>query len=92
MTEMSPLGTLNAYTPEMDDMDLDERYDIQTSQGKAVFGCSMKIVDDSGKTLPNDGKTFGRLMVKGPSIIERYFKSEETALEEGWFDTGMLQQ
>ena len=88
MTEMSPLGTLNAYTPEMDDMDLEERYDIQTSQGKAVYGCSMKIVNDEGKTLPNDGKTFGRLMVKGPAIIERYFKSEETALEEGWFDTG----
>ena len=27
-------------------------------------------------------------MVKGPAIIERYFKSNETALEDGWFDTG----
>ena len=76
MTEMSPLGTLNSYTPEMKDMDLEERYDIQTSQGRSVYGCSMKIVDSDGKILPNDGKTFGRLMVKGPAIIERYFKSE----------------
>ena len=88
MTEMIPLGTLNSYTPEMKDMDLEERYDIQTSQGRSVYGCSMKIVDSDGKILPNDGKTFGRLMVKGPAIIERYFKSESTALEEGWFDTG----
>ena len=36
-----------------------KKYDIQTSQGKAVYGCSMKIVNDEGKTLPNDGKTFG---------------------------------
>jgi fatty-acyl-CoA synthase len=88
MTEMSPLGTLNSYTPEMDGMDLEERYEIQTSQGRSVYGCSMKIMNDEGKVLPNDGKTFGRLMVKGPAIIERYFKSKETALEDGWFDTG----
>lgn len=88
MTEMSPLGTLNAYNSDMQGMDLEERYDIQTSQGKAIYGCQIKIVDDEGKTLPNDGESFGRLMVKGPGIIERYFKSEETALENGWFDTG----
>jgi fatty-acyl-CoA synthase len=88
MTEMSPLGTLNAYNSDMQGMDLEERYDIQTSQGKAIYGCQIKIVDDEGKTLPNDGKSFGRLMVKGAGIIERYFKSDETALENGWFDTG----
>ena len=88
MTEMSPLGTLNAYNSDMQGMDLEERYDIQTSQGKAIYGCQIKIVDDEGKTLANDGESFGRLMVKGPGIIERYFKSEETALENGWFDTG----
>ncbi len=48
----------------------------------------VKIVNDEGDTLPNDGKTFGRLMVKGPAIIERYYKSSESALENGWFDTG----
>ena len=88
MTEMSPLGTLNAYNSDMQDMDLEERYDLQTSQGKAIYGCQIKIVDDEGMTLPNDGESFGRLMVKGPGIIERYFKSEESALEDGWFDTG----
>ena len=88
MTEMSPLGTLNAFNSDMVNMDLEERYDLQTSQGKAIYGCQIKIVDDKGNTLPNDGKTFGRLMVKGPAIIERYYKGEETALENGWFDTG----
>ena len=29
------------------------------------------VVDDDGKALPNDGKTYGRLMVKGPGVIER---------------------
>jgi len=61
---------------------------LQTSQGKAIYGCQIKIVDEKGATLPNDGETFGRLMVKGPAIIERYYKGEKTALEDGWFDTG----
>ena len=88
MTEMSPLGTLNNHTSEMDEMSLEDRYELQTSQGRSIFGCSMKIVNEGGDTLPNDGKTYGRLMVKGPGIIERYFKAEESALENGWFDTG----
>lgn len=60
MTEMSPLGTLNQDTAEMDLMELDDRYELQTSQGRAIYGCQIKIVNDEGDTLPNDGKTFGR--------------------------------
>ena len=88
MTEMSPVGTMNAYKPEMDEMGIEDRYQLQTSQGKSIYGCSIKIVNDEGKALPNDGKTYGRLMVKGPGVIERYYKAEESALEDGWFDTG----
>ena len=69
-------------------MDIDDRYELQTSQGRAIYGCQIKIIDDIGNELPRDGKTFGRLMVKGPAIIERYYKSEKSALEDGWFDTG----
>tara|TARA_Y100000748_G_scaffold223739_1_gene188386 strand:- start:2026 stop:3645 length:1620 start_codon:yes stop_codon:yes gene_type:complete len=88
MTEMSPVGTMNAYKPEMDEMGIEDRYQLQTSQGKSIYGCSIKIVNDEGKALPNDGKTYGRLMVKGPGVIERYYKAEGSALEDGWFDTG----
>ena len=68
-----------------------ERYFVQGG-GLSVIEVSaedkIEIINDEGKILPNDGKTYGRLMVKGPAIIERYFKSNETALEDGWFDTG----
>ena len=89
MTEMSPLGTTTIKTSDMDGMDLEKRYDIQQKQGKAFYGVEMTIVDDKGNDLPRDGKSFGRLLVKGPAIVERYFKSKETALDQrGWFDTG----
>jgi len=89
MTEMSPLGTATSRTDEMDNMDIESRYDLQEKQGKAFFGVEMTIADDEGNELPKDGVAFGRLLVKGPTIVERYFKTNESSLDEnGWFDTG----
>ena len=89
MTEMSPLGTATSRTAEMDNMDIESRYDLQEKQGKAFFGVEMTIADDDGNELPKDGVAFGRLLVKGPTIVERYFKSDESSLDKnGWFDTG----
>ena len=89
MTEMSPLGTATSRTAEMDNMDIESRYDLQEKQGKAFFGVEMTIADDDGNELPKDGISFGRLLVKGPTIVERYFKSNESSLDKnGWFDTG----
>ena len=89
MTEMSPLGTATVKTKQMDELDIEDRYDLQQKQGKAFFGVQMTIADDDGKELPHDGVAFGRLLVKGPTIVERYYKSENSARDEnGWFDTG----
>ena len=89
MTEMSPLGTATSLTAAMGDMDLEDRYDLQQKQGKAFYGLEMTIADDEGNELPKDGIAFGRLLVKGPTIVERYFKSNESAMDDnGWFDTG----
>ena len=89
MTEMSPLGTATSRTVEMDHMEIESRYDLQQKQGKTFYGLEMTIADDEGKELPKDGVVFGRLLVKGPTVVERYFKSEESSLDEnGWFDTG----
>jgi fatty-acyl-CoA synthase len=39
--------------------------------------------------MPWDGKTFGRLKVRGPAIAKSYFKDDSNILdEEGFFDTG----
>lgn len=89
MTEMSPLGTVNRPLPFMQGLSFEERLDIKCKQGRAPFGVEMKIVDDAGDDLPNDGVEFGRLLVKGEWVIERYYKKAETELNaNGWFDTG----
>jgi fatty-acyl-CoA synthase len=90
MTEMSPLGSLCTMKPEYVGLTGDARLDIQMKQGHPPFGVEMKITDDTDKELPWDGKTFGRLKVRGPAVARAYFKVEnDPAFEEdGWFDTG----
>jgi fatty-acyl-CoA synthase len=89
MTEISPLGTVCALKPHQQKLDGEQRLAIQAKQGRAVFGVDMKIVDDEGKELPRDGKAAGELMVRGPWIINQYFKGEGgDVLVDGWFPTG----
>jgi fatty-acyl-CoA synthase len=89
MTEMSPLGTVNRPLPFMKDLSFEERLDIKCKQGRAPYGVELKLEDDDGKLLPNDGVAFGRLLVRGDWVIERYYQKPETELDsDGWFDTG----
>ena len=89
MTEMSPLGTACTLKPEYAGLGGDARLDIQQKQGQSPFMVEMKITDDAGNRLPWDGKTFGRLKVRGPAVARAYYKEDDTILdEEGFFDTG----
>ncbi|HET7847726.1 MAG TPA: fatty-acid--CoA ligase [Pseudolabrys sp.] len=90
MTEMSPLGSLCTMKPEYEALRGDARLDVQMKQGHPPFGVEMKITDDAGKELPWDGKTFGRLKVRGPAVARAYYKGAggEAFEADGWFDTG----
>ncbi|HEX2887345.1 3-(methylthio)propionyl-CoA ligase [Vineibacter terrae] len=90
MTEMSPVGTLTRFNRGERSLPDDARFDIIAKQGRPVFGVEMKIVDDEGNTLPNDGKASGNLMVRGPWIVSGYMKGEGTGAftKDGWFHTG----
>jgi fatty-acyl-CoA synthase len=89
MTEMSPLGTLGSIKPDYAGLTGQAKLDIQVKQGHAPFGVDMKIVNDEGSGLPHDGKTFGRLKVRGPSVARAYFKEPASIVDaDGFFDTG----
>lgn len=89
MTELSPLGTVNAPTQEILALPLEQRYQRQLKQGRPVFGVQIALFDDQDQALPHDGKTFGRLMVRGPWVAVGYYHSDSReAWVDGWFDTG----
>ena len=88
MTEMTPIGTLNRGKASTDSLSPEQALDLRCKQGRVPYGVDMKIIDDEGTELPHDGETFGRLLVKGPWTIARYYKMDNSALQDGWFDTG----
>jgi fatty-acyl-CoA synthase len=89
MTEMSPLGTLASLKPEYAGLTGEAKLDVQMKQGHPPFGVEMKITDDHNSELARDGKTFGRLKVRGPSVARAYFKEGAPVLDAaGFFDTG----
>jgi acyl-CoA synthetase (AMP-forming)/AMP-acid ligase II len=90
MTEMSPIGSICAIKPDYGVLDRQGLSDVKAKQGSAPFTVEMRIIDDSGKELPWDGKTFGRLMVRGACVAREYFKGEggEILDADGFFDTG----
>ena len=88
MTEMSPLGTFNALKEKHLALSEEEQFKIHVKAGRPVFGVDIKIVDDSGKELPWDGVAFGDLLVKGPWIVDKYYRRDESPLVDGWFPTG----
>jgi fatty-acyl-CoA synthase len=90
MTEMSPLGTLTRFNKGERDLADAERFAITAKQGRPVFGCEMKIVDDAGNDLPLDGSVSGNMVVRGPWIVKGYMKGDGKSQfgEDDWFATG----
>ncbi|WP_424986266.1 long-chain-fatty-acid--CoA ligase [Microbulbifer sp. S227A] len=89
MSEMSPLGSVNIPLAKHRDLPEAAQHRVRESQGRPPFGVELKIVDDDGNTLPNDGETQGDLLVRGHWVIDSYFRMEDQViLDDGWFATG----
>lgn len=90
MTETSPLGSLGSENAAVENLSAKEKLDIQCKQGRSVLGVEMSIQDDDGNMLPRDGETSGRVMVRGPWVIDSYFRSDGGKIldDNNWFDTG----
>jgi acyl-CoA synthetase (AMP-forming)/AMP-acid ligase II len=90
MTETSPIGTLSNLTPELLELPYDEQMKWRIKQGVPPLGVELTLKNYAGQEMPHDGQTYGRLMVRGPTIAGAYFKGEggEILDNEGFFDTG----
>ena len=92
MTEMSPLGTLGTLKNKHLALPKEQQRKILQKQGRPIFGVDMRIVDHEGKDQPWDGKTYGDLLVRGPWILDTYYKGASPLVKDeegrGWFPTG----
>jgi len=86
MTETSPIGTV-AQPPKGTPLD-EERY-FRAKTGRSVPGVELRIVDDDGNEVPNDGETVGEIEVRGPWITGSYYKADvPEKFHDGWLRTG----
>jgi len=92
MTETGPVATTGRLKRKYRGLSRAEQRKIKLTQGRALYGVEMKIVDDAGRRLPRDGKTAGQLLVRGPWVASAYYRDEAASAaafdEDGWFATG----
>ena len=90
MTETNPVASTALLKPEMEDWDLQRQLDFMETAGIPIAGLQVKIVDEIGEELPQDGEAFGELLIRGPWIAAEYYKDPRSAqsFEDGWLRTG----
>ncbi len=90
MTEMSPLGSINASGSSREDYDDATFAKLRLKAGRPVFGVEMKIVNEDNEPQPWDGVAYGSLKVRGPWVCSGYFGLDSSSAheEDGWFETG----
>ncbi|MGR4065194.1 MAG: long-chain fatty acid--CoA ligase [Vulcanimicrobiaceae bacterium] len=91
MTEMSPVGTVNSPTSQLDgnpELQREERY----KQGRFAPIVQWRLVDEAGDDVPADGVSRGELLVRGHAVTGSYYRNESATAASfgpgGWFHTG----
>jgi fatty-acyl-CoA synthase len=88
MTETTAAATTSTLTADDLALPSAQRHAIVAKQGKSMFGVEIKVVDETGATLPRDGSSQGELLIRGQWVVSGYFKGESSPLKDGWFPTG----
>jgi fatty-acyl-CoA synthase len=91
MTETSPLASIAWPKEYMRDWPADRlTQSVRTQAGLPLPGIQISIRGLDGNEVPRDGKTMGDLLVRGPWVVDSYYKGEgkEQFTDDGWFRTG----
>jgi len=91
MTETAPT-TVGAfpkkYMKNWSKIKLDE---VRVKTGLPYPGLEVEVVDEDGKPIPHDNKALGQIIIRGPWVMEKYYKNPEKTSAvwyDGWFHTG----
>ncbi len=93
MTETAPATVISFVKKYMRDWPKEKLDAVRVKTGLPVLGMEVEVVDGQGNCVPHDGKTIGQIVVRGPWVMEKYYKNPEKTAEvwyDGWFHTGDL--
>jgi len=91
MTETAPT-TVGAFPKKyMKNWSKEKLDEVRVKTGLPYPGLEVEVVDENGKPIPHDNKALGQIIIRGPWVMEKYYKNpEKTAAVwyNGWFHTG----
>ena len=91
MTETAPVTVSGMIKSSMKDLPKQKLDEIRVKTGVPVPGLEVEVVDEKGKPVPRDNETIGEIVIKGPWVMEEYYRDPEKtakAWRDGWFHTG----
>ncbi len=91
LTETSPFLTVSKVKPHMQDWPAEEKYRMQTRTGYPMLGVELRVVDDQGNEVPNDGKSVGEVIARSNVVMAGYWRQQDAtdaAIINGYFHTG----
>lgn len=91
MTETAPLSLASYISSEDKDLSGDDYYKMKAKAGYEMIGTSVRVVDENGSDVNNNGEEVGEVIVSGPGIMKGYWKNEEETnrtIIDGWLYTG----
>src|SRR5947207_647348 len=92
LTETAPFITVCEPRPEHASLSISERAAVKARQGvELITSGELRVVDEKGKDVPQDGIIQGEIVARGNVIMAGYYndaKATEQALSGGWLHTG----
>ena len=92
LTETAPFISVCEPRREHEKLDAAARATIKARQGvELISSGDLRVVDETGATVPRDGMTIGEIVVRGNVVMEGYFRDPEAtarAMAGGWFHSG----
>ncbi len=92
LTETAPFITVCEARPEHQNLPIEERARIKARQGvELVSSGELRVVDENGKEVPQDGATLGEITVRGNVVMKGYYNdpaATNAAIRNGWFHSG----
>ena len=87
------LGTSISVVPPGLDPDSPEAWEALRREMMPLSMVDVRLEDAEGRTVPSDGRSIGRVLVRSPWLPEGYHKDPELSagvFVDGWFRTGDL--
>lgn len=91
MSETAPIMSIVHLNDDQLTWDQEQQLDLRTKAGRMAPFVEMRLMDDAGNFLPNDGEVVGEIVARGPWMTQGYFKDPENSeklWQGGWLHTG----